>query len=50
MNVLDSFTLNGKVGVITGVSRGLGVSFATALAEADTVICARREDKLKADA
>ncbi len=52
MNVLDSFKLNGKVGVVTGVSSGLGVSFATALAEAgaDVVICARREDKLNANA
>jgi NAD(P)-dependent dehydrogenase (short-subunit alcohol dehydrogenase family) len=52
MNVLDSFRLNGKVGLVTGVSSGLGVSFATALAEAgaDVVVCARREDKLRANA
>ncbi len=52
MKVLDSFRLDGKVGLVTGVSSGLGVSFATALAEAgaDVVVCARREDKLKANA
>lgn len=52
MNVLDSFRLNGKAGIVTGVSSGLGISFATALAEAgaDLVVCARREDKLRANA
>ncbi|MDE1823092.1 MAG: SDR family oxidoreductase [Candidatus Micrarchaeota archaeon] len=52
MNVLDSFRLDGKIGIVTGVSSGLGVSFATALAEAgaDLIVCARREDKLKANA
>ncbi len=52
MKVLDSFKLDGKVGLVTGVSSGLGISFAMALAEAgaDVVICARREEKLKANA
>lgn len=52
MNVIDSFRLNGKVGLVTGVSSGLGIAFATALAEAgaDVVVCARREDKLRANA
>lgn len=52
MKVLDSFKLDGKVGLVTGVSSGLGVSFATALAEAgaDVVVCARREGKLKENA
>jgi NAD(P)-dependent dehydrogenase (short-subunit alcohol dehydrogenase family) len=48
-NLLDSFSLNGKVAVITGASSGLGVAFATGLAEAgaDIAICARRVDKLE---
>lgn len=52
MNVLDSFRLDGKIGLVTGVSSGLGVSFATALAEAgaDVIVCARREGRLKANA
>ncbi len=52
MAVLDLFKLNGKFGIVTGVSSGLGIAFATALAEAgaDLVVCARREDKLKANA
>jgi NAD(P)-dependent dehydrogenase (short-subunit alcohol dehydrogenase family) len=52
MKVLDLFKLDGKFGIVTGVSSGLGVTFATALAEAgaDIVVCARREDKLKANA
>jgi len=52
MNVLETFRLNGKSGIVTGVSSGLGIAFATALAEAgaDLVVCARREDKLRANA
>jgi NAD(P)-dependent dehydrogenase (short-subunit alcohol dehydrogenase family) len=52
MAVLDLFKLDGKFGIVTGVSSGLGIAFATALAEAgaDLVVCARREDKLKASA
>ena len=52
MGVLDLFKLDGKAGIVTGVSSGLGVAFATALAEAgaDLVVCARREDKLRANA
>jgi len=47
--ILDSFSLEGKVAVITGASSGLGVSFATGLAEAgaDIAICARRVEKLE---
>ena len=33
MSVLDLFRLDGKVAVVTGASSGLGVGFATALAE-----------------
>ena len=32
--VLDSFRLDGKVALITGGSKGLGLTMATALAEA----------------
>jgi len=48
MHVLDSFRLDGKVGIVTGASSGLGVYFATALAEAgaDLLVVARREDLL----
>jgi NAD(P)-dependent dehydrogenase (short-subunit alcohol dehydrogenase family) len=34
MSVMDRFSLDGKVAVVTGGSRGLGVGFATALGEA----------------
>jgi len=52
MKALDLFRLEGKFGIVTGASSGLGVTFATALAEAgaDLIVCARREDKLKANA
>ena len=47
-SVLDSFSLAGKVAIVTGASSGLGVSFATGLADAgaDVTICARRVEKL----
>ena len=47
--VLDSFSLAGKVAVVTGASSGLGVAFATGLGEAgaDVAICARRADRLE---
>src|SRR5436190_14264243 len=49
MGVLDSFSLDGKVAIVTGASSGLGVAFATGLAEAgaDIAICARRVEKLE---
>jgi NAD(P)-dependent dehydrogenase (short-subunit alcohol dehydrogenase family) len=49
MGLLDRFRLDGKVAIITGASSGLGVAFATGLAEAgaDIAICARRADKLE---
>ena len=48
MTVLDRFSLDGRVAIVTGASSGLGVAFAKALAEAgaDVVLGARRVDKL----
>jgi NAD(P)-dependent dehydrogenase (short-subunit alcohol dehydrogenase family) len=48
MSVLDRFSLNGKVAIVTGASSGLGVAFAQALAEAgaDVAIGARRVERL----
>ncbi len=47
--ILGSFSLEGKVAVVTGASSGLGVAFATGLADAgaDIAICARRVEKLE---
>ncbi len=47
--ILDRFLLTDRVAIVTGASSGLGVSFASALAEAgaDVVLAARREDRLK---
>jgi NAD(P)-dependent dehydrogenase (short-subunit alcohol dehydrogenase family) len=43
------FRLDGRVAIVTGASSGLGVAFATGLAEAgaDVAICARRVEKLE---
>ena len=43
------FDLTGKTAIVTGVSRGLGVSFARGLAKAgcDLVVCARAFDELE---
>lgn len=48
-NVLDLFRLDGKVAIVTGASSGLGVTFASVLAEAgaDVAIGARRVEMLE---
>jgi 2-dehydro-3-deoxy-D-gluconate 5-dehydrogenase len=48
MGVLDLFRLEGKVGIVTGASRGLGKEMAMALAEAgaDVIIIGRGQDAL----
>ena len=48
-SILDSFSLAGKVAIVTGASSGLGVAFAVGLADAgaDITICARRVEKLE---
>src|SRR3954466_7655663 len=47
--ILDSFSLEGKVAIVTGASSGLGVAFAEGLAQAgaDVAICARRVERLE---
>ena len=49
MSVLDRFSLDGKVAIVTGASSGLGVGFAKALAEAgaDVALGARRVERLE---
>ena len=49
MSILDLFSLNGRVAIVTGASSGLGAEFAVALAEAgaDLSLGARRFDRLE---
>ncbi|WP_431982953.1 SDR family NAD(P)-dependent oxidoreductase [Streptomyces qinglanensis] len=48
--ILGRFRLDGRVAVVTGASSGLGIAFATAVAEAgaDVVLGARRAERLEA--
>lgn len=48
MSILDRFSLTGRVGIVTGASSGLGVSFAGALADsgAAVVVAGRRASRL----
>ena len=50
MNILERFSLAGKVALVTGASAGLGAGFAVALAQAgaDVVLAARRREGLEA--
>ncbi len=50
MPILDRFRLDGRAAIVTGASSGLGVAFASALAEAgaDVILAARRIDRLEA--
>ena len=48
-SLFSQFDLTGKAAIVTGASRGLGVSFARGLAKAgcDLIIAARDMDKLR---
>ena len=52
MTVLDRFRLDGRVAVVTGASRGIGQSIATALADAGArvVVSSRKKEGIEATA
>jgi NAD(P)-dependent dehydrogenase (short-subunit alcohol dehydrogenase family) len=52
MKILERFSLQDKVAIVTGATSGLGVDFAVALAQAgaDVVVAGRRAEKLEATA
>ena len=49
MNVLDSFRLDGKVAVVTGGNRGLGLAFARALGEAGAQVVIAARDQARSE-
>jgi NAD(P)-dependent dehydrogenase (short-subunit alcohol dehydrogenase family) len=44
MSVLDTFKLNGRKALVTGGNRGLGLAFATALAQAGAQVAIAARD------
>jgi NAD(P)-dependent dehydrogenase (short-subunit alcohol dehydrogenase family) len=50
MTVLDSFRLDGKVAVVTGGNRGLGLAFVRALREAGASVAIAARDEERSDA
>jgi NAD(P)-dependent dehydrogenase (short-subunit alcohol dehydrogenase family) len=49
MTVLDSFRLDGKVAVVTGGNRGLGLAFARALGEAGAQVVIAARDQARSE-